>query len=63
MRLTGSDGELWDLPTLKRKIPHLNYGPDARFPKFIGASAQLRAGRLGMMRLLGAMPGRQINAG
>ena len=43
MRLTGSDGELWDLPTLKRKIPHLNYGPDARFP-IIGASAQLRAG-------------------
>ena len=43
MRLTGSDGELWDLPTLKREIPHLNYGPDARFP-IIGAAVQRRAG-------------------
>ena len=25
MRLTGSDGELWDLETLKAEIPHLNY--------------------------------------
>jgi methylglutamate dehydrogenase subunit A len=43
MRLTGSDGELWDLDTLKREIPHLNYGPDARFP-IIGAAVQKRAG-------------------
>ncbi|MGD8420403.1 MAG: oleate hydratase, partial [Gammaproteobacteria bacterium] len=25
MRLTDSDGELWDLATLKANIPHLNY--------------------------------------
>ncbi|HSH42345.1 MAG TPA: oleate hydratase [Arenicellales bacterium] len=43
MRLTGSDAELWDLDTLKREIPHLNYGPDARFP-IIGAAVQRRAG-------------------
>ena len=43
MRLTGSDGELWDLPTLKRKIPHLNYSADSRFP-IIGATVQPRAG-------------------
>ncbi|MED5533399.1 MAG: FAD-dependent oxidoreductase, partial [Pseudomonadota bacterium] len=43
MRLTGSDGELWDLETLKRNIPHLNYSADARFP-IIGAMAQPRAG-------------------
>ncbi|MDZ7839991.1 MAG: sarcosine oxidase subunit beta family protein [Gammaproteobacteria bacterium] len=43
MRLTDSDGELWDLDTLKREIPHLNYGPDARFP-IIGAAVQRRAG-------------------
>ena len=43
MRLTGSDGELWDLETLKRTIPHLNYSTDARFP-IIGAMAQPRAG-------------------
>ena len=42
LRLTGSDGELWDLPTLKGKVPHLNYH-NARFP-IIGASAQRRAG-------------------
>ncbi|MCP4430635.1 MAG: sarcosine oxidase subunit beta family protein [Gammaproteobacteria bacterium] len=42
MRLTGSDGELWDLPTLKREIPHLNYN-SARFP-IIGAAVQKRAG-------------------
>ena len=43
MRLTGSDGELWDLQTLRRTIPHLNYGPNARFP-IIGAAVQPRAG-------------------
>ncbi|MEM7293658.1 MAG: sarcosine oxidase subunit beta family protein [Pseudomonadota bacterium] len=42
MRLTGSDGELWDLDTLKREIPHLNYN-NARFP-IIGAAVQKRAG-------------------
>lgn len=43
MRLTGSDGELWDLDTLKREIPHLDYRPEARFP-IIGAAVQRRAG-------------------
>lgn len=42
MRLTGSDGELWDLPTLKAEVPHLNYD-SARFP-IIGAAVQKRAG-------------------
>ena len=42
MRLTGSDGELWDLPKLKKEIPHLNYN-SARFP-VIGAAVQKRAG-------------------
>ncbi len=42
MRLTGSDGELWDLETLKHKIPHLNYN-NARFP-IIAAAVQKRAG-------------------
>lgn len=42
MRLTGSDGELWDLPTLKEEVPHLNYD-NARFP-IIGAAVQKRAG-------------------
>jgi len=43
MRLTGSDGELWDLETLKRNVPLLDYGPGARFP-IIGAAVQKRAG-------------------
>ncbi|MGI9489809.1 MAG: FAD-dependent oxidoreductase, partial [Geminicoccaceae bacterium] len=43
MRLTGTDAEIWDLPTLKRTIPHLNYGPNARFP-IIGAAVQKRGG-------------------
>ncbi|MBX2826200.1 MAG: sarcosine oxidase subunit beta family protein [Gammaproteobacteria bacterium] len=43
LQTTGSDGELWDLPTLKHKIPHLNYAPDARFP-ILGAGVQRRAG-------------------
>jgi len=43
MRLTESDGELWDLETLKKAVPHLNYGPDARFP-IVGAAVQKRAG-------------------
>ncbi|MGI9449663.1 MAG: sarcosine oxidase subunit beta family protein, partial [Geminicoccaceae bacterium] len=43
MRLTGSDAEIWDLPTLKKTIPHLNYGPNSRFP-IIGAAVQRRAG-------------------
>ena len=42
MRLTGSDGELWDLETLKQEVPHLNYN-NARFP-IIGAAVQKRAG-------------------
>ncbi|HKJ50216.1 MAG TPA: sarcosine oxidase subunit beta family protein [Gammaproteobacteria bacterium] len=42
MRLTDSDGELWDLATLKTNIPHLNYN-NARFP-IIGAAVQKRAG-------------------
>ncbi|MBT58484.1 MAG: sarcosine oxidase subunit beta family protein [Gammaproteobacteria bacterium] len=42
MRLTDSDGELWDLETLKAEIPHLNYD-NARFP-IIGAAVQKRAG-------------------
>ena len=42
MRLTGSDGELWDLATLKQEVPHLNYD-SARFP-IIGAAVQKRAG-------------------
>jgi len=42
MKLTDSDAELWDLPTLKREIPHLNY-ENARFP-IIGAAVQRRAG-------------------
>ncbi|NQU55858.1 MAG: oleate hydratase [Rhodospirillales bacterium] len=43
MRLTGSDGELWNLETLKANVPLLNYGPNARFP-IIGAVVQRRAG-------------------
>ena len=42
MRLTNSDGELWDLATLRREVPHLNYD-NARFP-IIGATVQRRAG-------------------
>ncbi len=42
MRLTGSDGELWDLDMLQREIPHLNYH-NARFP-IVGAAVQRRAG-------------------
>lgn len=42
MRLTDSDGELWDLGQLRRAIPHLNYD-NARFP-IIGAAVQKRAG-------------------
>ena len=43
MRLMDSDGEFWDLDTLKKNVPHLNFGPDARFP-IIGAAVQPRAG-------------------
>ncbi len=43
MRLTGSDGELWQLDELKKNVPHLNYGPDTRFP-ICGAAVQRRAG-------------------
>ncbi len=42
MRLTDSDGELWDLAKLKKEIPHLNYD-NARFP-ITGAAVQKRAG-------------------
>ncbi len=40
---TGSDAELWSLKTLKKKIPHLNYSDDSRFPIY-GALVQKRAG-------------------
>ena len=43
MRLSGSDGELWNLETLKSHVPLLNYAADARFP-IIGAAVQKRAG-------------------
>ncbi len=43
MRLTGSDSELWDLATLKKEIPHLDYSADARFPLY-GAAVQRRGG-------------------
>jgi len=43
MRLSGSDGELWNLETLKAHVPLLNYAADARFP-IIGAAVQKRAG-------------------
>jgi len=42
MRLTETDAELWDLQTLKKEIPHLNYD-NARFP-IMGAAVQRRAG-------------------
>jgi sarcosine oxidase subunit beta len=42
MRLHGIDAELVDLPTLKKKIPYLNYD-NARFP-IQGALCQPRAG-------------------
>jgi len=42
MRLTGADGEFWNLAQLKREVPHLNYA-NARFP-IIGAAVQPRAG-------------------
>ena len=42
MRLTGTDAEIWDLDTLKKEVPHLNY-QSARFP-IIGAAVQKRAG-------------------
>ena len=42
MRLTGTDAEIWDLPTLKQEVPHLNYN-NARFP-IMGAAVQRRAG-------------------
>ena len=44
MRLTDTpDTEIWDLETLRRTIPHLNYGPAARFP-IMGAAVHKRAG-------------------
>ncbi len=42
MRLTGTDAEFWDLQTLQKEIPHLDY-QNARFP-IIGAAVQKRAG-------------------
>ena len=42
MKLHGTDAELWDRKTLKKKIPHLNYD-DSRFP-ILGAAVQRRAG-------------------
>ena len=44
MRLTDTpDAEIWDLQSLKEKIPHLNYGSNARFP-IMGAAIHKRAG-------------------
>ena len=43
MRTNGIDGEYWDLRRLKREVPYLNYGPDARFA-IHGAFVQPRAG-------------------
>ncbi|MDB3999896.1 sarcosine oxidase subunit beta family protein [bacterium] len=43
MRQTGSDGEIWSRNTIKKKIPHLNFADDARFP-IHGALVQKRAG-------------------
>tara|TARA_Y100000590_G_scaffold75748_2_gene83764 strand:- start:315 stop:1583 length:1269 start_codon:yes stop_codon:yes gene_type:complete len=43
MLLSDSDAELWSLEKLKKIIPHLNYGPKARFP-IMGAAVQKRAG-------------------
>jgi len=42
MRLTDTPAELWDLPTLKTEVPHLNFD-NARFP-IVGAAVQRRAG-------------------
>ncbi len=44
MRQTGTpDVEIWGLDQLKTAVPHLNYGPNARFP-IMGAAVQQRAG-------------------
>ncbi|MBM2576273.1 sarcosine oxidase subunit beta family protein [Jannaschia sp. Os4] len=44
MRRTGTpDAEIWGLDRLRAEVPHLNYGPDARFP-IVGAAVQTRAG-------------------
>ncbi|NVO56065.1 sarcosine oxidase subunit beta family protein [Rhodobacteraceae bacterium B1Z28] len=44
MRRTGApDAEIWSLEQLKQAVPHLNYGPNARFP-IMGAALQKRAG-------------------
>ena len=43
MFLHGTDAELWNLEQLKKNVPHLNYGPNSRFP-IIGAAVQKRAG-------------------
>jgi len=43
MALTGTDAELWGLDELKQNVPHLNYGPNVRFPIY-GAAVQQRAG-------------------
>ena len=43
MLLHGSDAEFWSLKKLKTNIPHLNYGPNARFP-IMGAAVQKRGG-------------------
>ena len=43
MILNDTEAELWSLDILKKNIPHLNYGSNARFPIF-GAAVQKRAG-------------------
>ena len=43
MRQSGSDAEIWSRNEIMKKIPHLNYADDARFPIY-GALVQRRAG-------------------
>ena len=43
MRQTGSDAEIWSRAKLEKKIPHLNYAKNARFPIY-GSLVQKRAG-------------------
>ena len=43
MRQTGSDAEIWSRTKLEKKIPHLNYAKNARFPIY-GSLVQKRAG-------------------
>ena len=42
MQLSGTPAEIWELPQLKKAVPHLDYS-NARFP-ILGAAVQKRAG-------------------